>query len=304
MNNNNAYCLNDKENCSSASKNNKKLFCQRNRLFFMLSLKKQALLKDLKDIFKRISFAKIRQETELPVTVKSHRSLLLRKLHGVDQTLQNNKITNLRIASSRINGIIVKPGQTFSFWKLVGHPTKRKGYLEGLTLSGSNFSSGIGGGLCQLANMIHWLILNSPLEVVELYHHTDALFPDEKRRVPFGTGAGVFYKHIDYRFKNTSDQNIQLLLWVDETDLCGELRAEKAFKYRYVIKEENNHYKLEGDTYYRISQVYRNIIDKESGETVKKELVLDNHSRVMYDYALIPQDEIINDNQKTIGTHA
>ena len=50
---------------------------------------------------------------------------------------------------------------------------------------------GVGGGLCQMANMIHWLILHTPLEVTELHHHSDALFPDVKRRVPFGTGTSI-----------------------------------------------------------------------------------------------------------------
>ena len=55
-------------------------------------------------------------------------------------------------------------------------------------ISSGGFRSGVGGGLCQLANMVHWLLLNSPLTVTELHHHSDALFPDERRTVPFGTG--------------------------------------------------------------------------------------------------------------------
>ena len=52
-----------------------------------------------------------------------------------------------------------------------------------------------------MANMIHWLVLHTPLEVTELHHHSDALFPDVKRRVPFGTGTSISYKALDYRFK-------------------------------------------------------------------------------------------------------
>ena len=56
-----------------------------------------------------------------------------------------------------------------------------------------------------MANMIHWLVLHTPLTVTELHHHSDALFPDVKRRVPFGTGTSISYKALDYRFKNTTE---------------------------------------------------------------------------------------------------
>ena len=142
--------------------------------------------------------------------------------------------------------------------------------------------------------MIHYLVLNSPLEVIELHHHSDALFPDDRRRVPFGTGTSVFYNYLDYRFKNNTDQDIQLLLGVEDDILCGELRSEHEFPYRYKLIEENHHFKKENDKYYRNSQVYRIVIDKSTNKEIKKELILDNHSLVMYDYNLIPKDEIRN----------
>ena len=270
----------------------KKLFCERNKLCYKISIIKEYLLRDLKSLLSKNKFAKILSQDKLPSIVKGHRSMIVRKLYGVDIQLQYNKKTNLSLASKKINGIIIKPGEVFSFWKTVGNATKRKGYLEGLTISGGGSLSGVGGGLCQVANMIHWLILHSPVEVTELHHHSDALFPDEERKVPFGTGTSVFYKNIDYQFKNTTDQRIQILLWIDDTDLCGELRSERPFPYRYKITEENNHFIREDDAYFRISQVYRIVIDKQTNEPIAKEMVLDNHSKVMYDHALIPIDQI------------
>ena len=147
-----------------------------------------------------------------------------------------------------------------------------------------------------MANMIHYLVLNSALEVTELHHHSDALFPDERRNVPFGTGTSVFYNRLDYRFKNTTDQKVQILVWIEDGLLCGELRSEKPYPYRYKLIEENHHFRKEKDgKYYRISQVYRVTIDKKTNKEIKKELILDNHSLVMYDYKLIPKDQIRND---------
>ena len=156
-------------------------------------------------------------------------------------------------------------------------------------------TSGYGGGLCQMANMIHWLVLNSPLEVTELHHHSDTLFPDERRRVPFGTGTSVCYNNVDYRFKNNTDQDVQILVWCENGELCGELRSEREYPCRYKLVEENHHFKKEGDKYFRISQVYRIVIDRLTNEELYRELILDNHSAVMYDYALIPKDQIRDD---------
>ena len=154
---------------------------------------------------------------------------------------------------------------------------------------------GLAGGLCQLANMTHWLVLNSPLTVTELHHHSDALFPDDRRTVPFGTGTSVFYKNVDYQFKNTTNQPVQLLFWLTDTDLCGELRTTEPFPHRYRILERDSHFRKEADGWYRVSRVYRRVIDRQTGQLLAEELVLDNHSRVMYDPALIPPDQIRQD---------
>lgn len=271
----------------------RKLFCQRNKLFYKISLIKEYLLRDIKSLLSGNKFAKKRSAEKLPNIIKGHRSILIRKLHGVYLELQQNKVKNLELASSKIDGLIIRSGEVFSFWKTVGNATKRKGYLEGLVISNSKINSGIGGGLCQLANMVHWLVLNSPLEIIEIHHHSDALFPDEQRRVPFGTGTSIFYKNIDYQFKNTSKQNVQLSFWLDETDLCGELRSESPFPYRYKIFEENHHFIKEDDGYYRVSQVYRATIDRETNKEIARDLILDNHSKVMYDVSLIPKEQLM-----------
>lgn len=275
----------------------RKLFCELNPVCYDISLHKEIFLRKFKDYFGTEVFASLKSEEALPNIVKSHSSILVRRLYGVDFRLQENKVTNIELACKKINGIIIRPGEVFSFWKTVGPATKRKGYKEGLVISKKGLTKGYGGGLCQMANMIHWLVLNSPLTVTELHHHSDALFPDDRRRVPFGTGTSVSYNNIDYRFKNTTDQSVQILVWCENGELCGELRSITEFPYRYKLIEENNHFRKEDDKYYRISQVYREIIDRKTQETVKKELILDNHSEVLYDYKMIPEDQIKNDFQ-------
>ncbi len=274
----------------------RKLFCDINPTTHKISMRKEIMLRHIKNFLSKEKIARTHSKNELPNIVKSHSSILVRKLVGVDLKLQENKVTNIMLACKKINGIIIHPGETFSFWSTLGPARKKNGYKEGLVISRKGMTSGYGGGLCQMANMIHWLVLNSPLEVTELHHHSDALFPDDRRRVPFGTGTSICYNNIDYRFKNNTDQDVQILVWCENGELCGELRSEKEFPYRYKLVEENHHFKKEGEKYFRISQVYRIVIDRKTNKELDKELILDNHSAVMYDYSLIPKEQIRDDD--------
>ncbi len=273
----------------------RKLFCEISPLTYKISEQKGIIIRHFKNLFGNEKIARVHSKEELPNIVKSHSSILVRKLYGVDIKLQKSKVKNIELACKKINGIIIHPGETFSFWCTVGKATKKNGYQEGLVISKKGLTSGYGGGLCQMANMIHWLILNSPLQVTELHHHTDALFPDDRRRVPFGTGTSVCYNYIDYKFKNTTDQNVQILVWIENGELCGELRSEREYPNRYKLVEENHHFRKENNKYYRISQVYRIVIDRETNKEIAKELILDNHSEVLYDYSLIPEEQIRDD---------
>lgn len=257
-----------------------------------LSVAKECARRNLADFWARTPFAGQRSLSPLPALAKGHCSQLLRPLAGVDMRLQQNKIQNLRLAAGCINGILVQPGQVFSFWKLVGKPTAKAGYLPGLTLSEGRPGQDVGGGLCQLANLIHWLVLHSPLTVTELHHHTDSIFPDAGRRVPFGTGTSIFYKNVDYRFANTTGQPVQLLVWLTPTHLMGELRSQTPFPYKYTLEEEGHCFTHEADGYYRNSRVYRTPLHRETRLPGPRQLLLQNHSKVLYSPLLIPPEEL------------
>ena len=57
--------------------------------------------------------------------------------------LQRSKVTNLRLAAARLAGLTLKPGETLSFWRAVGKPTRRRGYVEGMILRNGRVASGI-----------------------------------------------------------------------------------------------------------------------------------------------------------------
>lgn len=272
--------------------NKDKLFCDINPTCYAISLQKEICKRHVKDLMSDVKFAKTVEKDKLPNVVAGHSSNLIKRGKGVDLSLQQGKAVNIELACRKLNGIVIHPGEVFSFYKIVGKTTKRKGYKEGRVIIGNKLKPGYGGGLCNLANTINYMVLHSPLEIVEIHHHSDALAPDEGKRVPFSAGTSVSYNNIDYRFKNNTGQALQLLVWCENEKLYGELRSEREFPWSYELVEENHHFAKEGDKYYRISRIYREIRDKETKDVLDKELVWNNHSEVMYDYSLIPQEQI------------
>lgn len=229
-----------------------------------------------------VRFAEQQRPTPLPVRIVRHRSLLLRRLGDTDPQLQHNKVVNLRLAVPGLDGLCLRPGETLSLWQRIGRPTARRGFLPGVQLSQGKVSVGIGGGLCQLANLIHWMALHSPLELVERHHHSFDPFPDEGRVLPFGSGASLFFNYMDLRFRNPTEQTLQLKIWLDESHLCGEIRAEILPPFSYHILETDHHIEVQGDTRLRCNRIWQRQVDRRSGVTVAERLLYSNRSRVMY----------------------
>ena len=263
---------------------NRILFCEISPFTYRLSMEKEIVRRHLKDLLQKTHFAKERTEKPLPVLVYHHKSLIRRRLGNVNMQLQENKATNLALAVKHIDGLIIHPGETFSVWKMIGRTTKRKGYKQGLTIAKGQPSQGIGGGLCQLSNLIHWMVLHSELTITE-HHHHDALdlFPDFGRQIPFGTGTSISYNYIDYRVKNETSNDYQLKLWVENEYLCGELRAAEQQLHTFHIRAENEFFSREDGVVYRNGQVYRDVIDRITGRQLESQLLRINHARVMYD---------------------
>ena len=262
----------------------RKLFCEISPLTYKISMEKEIILRNIKDMFSKETFSIEKTTEKLPVTIYKHNSLIRRKLGNVNMELQENKAKNLSLASPKISGILIKPGETFSFWKLVGRCLEKDGYKEGLTISSGRPSSGIAGGMCQLTNLIHWMILHTDMQITEHHHHDQIdLFPDFKRVIPFGTGTSIMYNYLDYRFKNTTNLTYQLIIYVTDEYLCGELRANNRQDYKYHIQAEDIYFSKEKDGIYRNGKVYREKNDCKTGNCISKELIRVNHAKVCYD---------------------
>ena len=92
----------------------RKLFCEYGPVCYRLSLWKERLRKTLRDRRAGLCLARRRTAASLPALAKGHRSLVLRRLTGVDMALQKNKQVNLALAAGRIDGVVVEPGETIA----------------------------------------------------------------------------------------------------------------------------------------------------------------------------------------------
>lgn len=101
-------------------------------------------------------------QNPLPCTVKCHRPLIVIKLHDADIQLMENKAVNPALACKKLNGIAVLPGQTFSFCPFPGKTDQKRGCKDGLIIEKGSVFSGMGGGLCRIANIIRYLVPDSP----------------------------------------------------------------------------------------------------------------------------------------------
>ena len=268
-------------------------FSDINSLFYQISRYKEIAKRYVSDLRAKTRFARFRNIEKLPILIYSHSSNIIRNGPGIDPISQQNKAVNLALASEKINGIVIKPNEVFSFWHLVGKTSVRKGYKEGRVISKGKLKMGVGGGLCNLANTLNLLVLHSPLEIIELHTYSDALDPGaERNRLPFSSGTSVSYNYIDYRFKNNTPHDMQILVWCENGELKAELRSTVPVEHRYQLIEENHCFVKRGSSYYRHSEIYQQIICLKTDKVLAQKLIWKNRSKVMYDPCLIPKELI------------
>ena len=116
-----------------------------------------------------------------------------------------NRSTNLSIAAEKINGLVLMPGDVFSFNKVVGKRTVEEGYRDAKIYADGGVVDGLAGGICQISSTLYNAVLLANLEVVERRNHTFTT-----SYLPAGKDATVVYGAIDFQFKNSRQYPIKL----------------------------------------------------------------------------------------------
>ena len=198
-----------------------------------------------------------------------------------------NRATNLSIALSKLNGIIVMPGEVFSFNKIIGDTTAAKGYKPAATFKGVKVVNELGGGICQSVSTLYNAVLYANLQIVARRPHSLAV-----GYVRPGLDATMYYPGIDFKFKNTRDYPIKIkttfswngnmsvsILGTREDveykiELSSRIISKKPFETVYEVDpnmapgtEKVEHSGVDGYT----SEAYK--ITKLNGKVIKRELL-------------------------------
>lgn len=154
-----------------------------------------------------------------------------------------NKIHNLKIVGDTINNLVIHPGETFSFWKMIGKPNEKNNFKEGRNLINNTVSSDFGGGICQFSSILYYLALQSGLKILERYPHSMDIYKEEERFTPLGSDCTVVYGYKDLQIQNCFSFPVQFKCEILDHELHLSMISpeeiilnEIEFKYHEIEK--------------------------------------------------------------------
>ncbi len=246
----------------------------RNAIWYLLGLVFRAKLKGLK--IKALP----KVEERLPHLHFKYHSTLISSYETLDEIEIRAKEIEIKRLIAKLNGITIKPNAIFSFWKNIGHSNE-------LFRAHTNFASqkikGTTPAISQITNLLYWIVLHSPLEIVERYRHEYDLYPDNSRTRPFGTGATCIYNLYDLKFQNKTDSIFQIIMTYRKGVLYGELRSLTLPVLNYEVFEERHLIQKNSfNEYIRHNAIYRKTRNIKT-QKVKLEYITENHALMVYE---------------------
>lgn len=149
-------------------------------------------------------------------------------------TSNANRTTNIKLASQKINGVVLMPGEQFSYNKVVGKRTAAAGYKTAAVYVGGKVEQGIGGGICQVSSTLYNTALRANLEIVKRSNHRFAT-----GYVPLSTDATVSWGGPEFVFKNSRKYPVKIVSTVSggriKIDIYG---CKEQVEYDVEIKSE------------------------------------------------------------------
>lgn len=177
-------------------------------------------------------------------------------------TDDENRNTNLRLLCEALDGVILQPGDEFSFNGTVGERTEAKGYKPATAYSGKSMIKDIGGGVCQGSTTLYNCALLADLEVLERVCHGAKV-----GYVPLGLDAAVNWNtKTDLRFRNNF--NFPMMIKAEVSDGYMKMQILGTDEKDYYIEMRAGNSK-EGDITYAVSYKYK--FDKTTGEQISKD---------------------------------
>lgn len=227
----------------------------------------------LRMYFDASRYAKTKVAKLFPFCAYKSETNLLNANTGFDMQYQENKIFNLQLAAKTLNGLLIRPQETFSFWQLVRNAEQNARFKDGLSVEYGKLTTVKGGGLCHLSNFLFWMFLHSPLKIVERHPHRIKDFPSPDADEPDSVDATISEGWLDLKVKNETDTTFQIDLSFAGFVLYGRLLTDRAMPYRYeVVNRDKQFFKQDSKIYEQVS-VCRQCIDYTAGEVHPEELL-------------------------------
>ncbi len=152
------------------------------------------------------------------ITTDKVNSLGIKELIGSGTSLFQhsipNRIYNVTLAATRLNGILVSPGETFSFGLALGDVSSFTGYKQAYVIQNNRTVLGDGGGVCQVSTTFFRALLNAGLPILERHAHDYRVGYYEQDSPP-GFDATVYVPSIDLQFKNDMQNSILIQTVLD-----------------------------------------------------------------------------------------
>ncbi len=126
-----------------------------------------------------------------------------------DPTL--SRATNVRLAAERINGVLLAPGQSFSFSDAVLPRTSANGYVLGEVIYAGEYTLGIGGGICQTSSTLYAAMVNAGVPATERYPHSKPV-----DYIPRELESAIATGYKDLKFVNIYEQNLEIVATADD----------------------------------------------------------------------------------------
>jgi len=146
---------------------------------------------------------------------------------------KENRTENIRVAASALDGYMVKPGEEFSFNKVVGPRSQEAGYKSAKIVLNNKFVDDLGGGVCQVSTTLYNALLQANVKILERSSHSLAI-----TYIPLGQDAAVAYGVKDLRFKNTLPCALVIKTSVSGNSLTFKLFGDASL--RKTIQVTNN----------------------------------------------------------------
>ncbi|MDR2168296.1 MAG: VanW family protein [Clostridiales bacterium] len=140
-----------------------------------------------------------------------------------DSSLKNRTL-NLEIAARTVDGIVIAPGDIFSFNEIIGKATWAKGYRPAKIFFRGKERQGMGGGICQLSSTLYNAADYGGLEIIERHAHSKKVHYVEP-----GRDAATAYGGVDLKFKNNLPYPVRIGAWLRDGELTVELSTHPQY---------------------------------------------------------------------------